>query len=467
MEQQTAIAQQQQIIQNGTSPLEVLGACSVAAGILSFSDQQKASLRACARQEKPALTFFIPASGSGSRMFEFLSQFNTAPDPKNTQQAAQFLSRLSEFALFQKLPKYLQQAYTDGTLQVGVLIGYLLGPEGLNYSKIPKGLIPFHIHDAILLNPFQEHLLQAALLPFAPICFHFTIQQEFEQDFKSAIQQIEAHTAQCYDVSYSTQDTTTDAFVFKQDGSVLKDQNGQAIRRPAGHGTLLKNLEALKATYILVKNIDNVQHFCQSEVGNANWEFLVGLQLQIRSELSIFADQNDFEGLCSWNNSYGLYDSEWLKTREAQSWKEIINRPLRVCGMVKNEGQPGGGPYFVRKDGQITKQIIEKSQLVQLPNANQLLIQSTHFNPVMMVLSPCDLSGRPHDLSLFKDFETCFVVDKHQGGEKVTFVEQPGLWNGAMANWNTLFVELPAVIFSPVKSVMDLLEYAHLPNKGA
>ena len=467
MEEQTIIAQQLQLIQQGTQTVEVLSPCRVGDGILALTEDQKEYFRKLTQDRAPSVTFFIPASGSGSRMFEFLKEFIHYPNTENSQKAARFFSRLSEFALFRKLPQTIRKKYLGGELQLDELIDFLIGPKGLNFGSIPKGLIPFHIQEPIILNPFQEQLLQVAHLPVAHCQYHFTIQQEFEQDFKLAIDQIEALTAHTFAVTYSVQDPSTDAYVFKSDGQLLLDQSGRVVRRPAGHGTLLQNLDVLKSEYILVKNIDNVQHFSQQNTSNLTWEFLLGLQIQMRADLKQFAQSNDFEGLCEWNTRYALFDQQWLMEQEHSAWQELLNRPLRVCGMVKNDGQPGGGPFFVANAGQKSKQIVEKAQLTQLPKASQLLLQSTHFNPVMMVLSPCDLDGQPHQLADFVDRSACFVVDKQQDGESVKFVEQPGLWNGAMAHWNTLFVEVPSTVFSPVKSVLDLLDFAHLANKGA
>ena len=466
MDPQQAIQQQLDVVQNGTAPLNVLAACRAGDGILTFTDEQKEQYRQLAKAQAPAITYFIPASGSGSRMFEFLMEFIQFPNPENSQKAARFFSRLSEFALFRKLPNELKHAYFNGSLQLETLIDHLLGESGLNYGKTPKGLIPFHTHEPFVFNPFQEHIVQASHLPLSACHFHFTIQREFEKDFSLAIQDLEALTLQKYAVSYSTQDSATDAYVFKSDGSLLLDRDGNAVRRPAGHGTLLSNLQALQAPYILVKNIDNVQHYTLQEDSNQNWLFLLGLQLQIRKDLKAFMVHHDFEGLCRWNDTMGLFDPKILTESKELDWHELLNRPLRVCGMVRNDGQPGGGPFFILKDGFKSKQIIEKSQLIHLPNASQLLLQSTHFNPVLMVLSPCDLNGVAHDLQQFQDAAACFVVEKNHEGQQVKFVEQPGLWNGAMANWNTLFVELPSHVFSPVKSVIDLLENAHLANKA-
>lgn len=467
MEEQQSIAKQLKFIQQGTPTLAVMNPCRVGDGILSLTEDQKDQYRQLAHQTAPSVTLFVPASGSGSRMFEFLKEFIHYPNPENAQRAARFYSRLSEFALFRKLPKNIQKNYLDGKLQLEELIDYLLGSEGLNFGNIPKGLIPFHIQEPFILNPFQEQLLQAAQLSVARCQYHFTIQQEFEKDFKEAIDQIAALTSRTFEVTYSVQDPSTDAFVFKTDGQLLKNADGRVVRRPAGHGTLLRNLDVLDSEYILVKNIDNVQHFSQQLTSNITWEVLLGLLMQIRSDLKQFVQSNDFDGLCSWNERFALFDQQWLMQQKDNAWQALLNRPLRVCGMVKNDGQPGGGPFYVSVNGQKSKQIVEKAQLTQLPNASQLLLQSTHFNPVMMVLSPCDLDGKPHSLENFIDPSTYFVVDKQQDGESVKFVEQPGLWNGAMAHWNTLFVEVPSAIFSPVKSVLDLLELAHQANKGA
>ncbi len=466
MDPQVVITQQLSFIQNGSTPFEVLAACRVGDGILAFTEEQKDQFRQLAKAKAPEVTYFVPASGSGSRMFEFLLEFTQFPNPENSQKAARFFSRLPEFALFRKLPTELKRAYFSGTLQLETLIEHLLGETGLNYAKTPKGLIPFHTHEPFVLNPFQEHIIQASNLSLKACNFHFTIQQEFEMDFIQAIHDLEALTLQKYAVNFSTQDSATDAYVFKSDGSLLLASNGQPVRRPAGHGTLLGNLQALQTPYVLVKNIDNVQHFTQQEASNQNWEFLLGLQLQIQADLKAFIADNDFAGLCRWNDIMGLFDPQFLSSLVDHHWHALLNRPLRVCGMVRNDGQPGGGPFFISKNGIKSKQIIEKSQLIHLSNASQLLLQSTHFNPVLMVLSPCDLSGHVHDLQKFRDADTCFVVEKNHKGQKVKFVEQPGLWNGAMANWNTLFVELPSPIFSPVKSVIDLLENAHLTNKA-
>jgi hypothetical protein len=374
LEEQQSIAKQLKFIQQGTPTLAVMSPCRVGDGILSLTEDQKDQYRQLAHQTAPSVTLFVPASGSGSRMFEFLKEFIHYPNLENAQRAARFYSRLSEFALFRKLPKNIQKNYLDGKLQLEELIDYLLGSEGLNFGNIPKGLIPFHIQEPFILNPFQEQLLQAAQLSVARCRYHFTIQQEFEKDFKVAIDQIAALTSRTYEVTYSVQDPSTDAFVFKTDGQLLKNADGRVVRRPAGHGTLLRNLDLLDSEYILVKNIDNVQHFSQQVTSNITWEVLLGLQMQIRSDLKQFVQCNDFDGFCSWNERFALYDQQWLMQQKDNAWQALLNRPLRVCGMVKNDGQPGGGPFYVSVNGQNAETNLNGAYLVK---TNQLVDNHT------------------------------------------------------------------------------------------
>jgi hypothetical protein len=248
---------------------------------------------------------------------------------------------------------------------------------------------------------------------------------------------------------------------------LIQDAAGQPLRRPAGHGALLQNLSAIGAQYLLVRNIDNVQHFTHKQENKELWKYLLGLQIEVRERLRHFAQNKDLHGFLLWNQKWQLIDAAFLCGITTEDWLQLINRPLRVCGMVRNNGQPGGGPFILEFNGKPTKQIIEKMQLSNHPNVGQLLLQSSYFNPVLMVLSPCDLHNQPHDLSQFADPKSYLIVEKQRNGKPVRFIEQPGLWNGGMAHWLTLFVEVPDTTFTPVKTVLDLLDFAHQANKGA
>jgi hypothetical protein len=465
--QDETIQLQQQALQKGAPILPVVRSCRVGDGILSLSEEEQERLRAVAGSSEEAIQFFIPASGSGSRMFAFLHEYLTQPSLELAEKAERFFSRLPEFALYRKLPVSIQNAYQTGALTLSELIHFLLNPDSLNYGQKPKALIPFHIHEPIILNAFQEHLLQNQLLSKGPIAYHFTIQDEFKAAFLEDISSLSALTSGTYDVTFSSQNKDTDAFVFDERLTIVEDENGQPLRRPAGHGTLLQNLAALNAKYILVKNIDNIQHYTQKQASIENWQVLLGLQIEVRSALFRFVETMDIEGFKQWNQRIGLFESDLIESININEWVELLNKPLRVCGMVRNNGQPGGGPFYMEYNGMLTKQIVEKVQLSSHPRASQLLLQSAYFNPVLMVLSPCNLKDEPHDLSLFADPSSYLIVDKNHQGKAVRFVEQPGLWNGAMAHWNTLFVEVPSAAFSPVKTALDLLDFAHHANKGA
>ena len=465
--QEESIQFQQQALQKGAPILPVVRSCRVGDGILSLSEEEQERLRAVAGTFEKPIQFFIPASGSGSRMFAFLEEYLAQPSLELAEKAERFFSRLPEFALFRKLPAPMQNAYQTGALTLAELIHFLLNPAGLNYGQKPKALIPFHIHEPIILNAFQEHLSQNQQITAGSIAYHFTIQDEFKAVFLEDISSLSTLTSSAYDVSFSSQNKDTNAFVFDANLTIVKDENGQPLRRPAGHGTLLQNLAALNAKYVLVKNIDNIQHYTQKQASIENWQVLLGLQIEVRSALLRFVENMDIEGCKQWNQRMGLFESELIDSLDINEWVELLNRPLRVCGMVRNNGQPGGGPFYMEYNGMLTKQIVEKVQLTSHPKASQLLLQSAYFNPVLMVLSPCNLKDEPHDLSQFADPSSYLIVEKNHRGKAVGFIEQPGLWNGAMAYWNTLFVEVPSAAFSPVKTVLDLLDFAHQANKGA
>ena len=465
--QEESIQFQQQALQKGAPILPVVRSCRVGDGILSLSEEEQERLRAVTSSFEEAIQFLIPASGSGSRMFAFLEEYLAQPSLEFAEKAERFFSRLPEFALYRKLPAPMQNAYQTGALTLAELIHFLLNPAGLNYGQKPKALIPFHIHEPIILNAFQEHLSQNQQITAGSIAYHFTIQDEFKAVFLEDISSLSTLTSSAYDVSFSSQNKDTNAFIFDANLTIVTDENGQPLRRPAGHGTLLQNLAALNAKYILVKNIDNIQHYTQKQASIENWQVLLGLQIEVRSALLRFVENMDIEGCKQWNQRMGLFESELIDSLDINEWVELLNRPLRVCGMVRNNGQPGGGPFYMEYNGMLTKQIVEKVQLTSHPKASQLLLQSAYFNPVLMVLSPCNLKDEPHDLSQFADPSSYLIVEKIHQGKAIGFIEQPGLWNGAMAHWNTLFVEVPSEAFSPVKTVLDLLDFAHQANKGA
>jgi hypothetical protein len=434
----------------------------VGEGIFRPSVQQKEQFVVRFITEAKQLTFFIPASGAGSRMFQFLYEFLEAPNDENRAQAERFINSIEDFAFFKSLPLTLRQSIIKDEVEIEALVSYLLSKEGLNFSVLPKGLVPFHIADPFVLNPFQEHLLQGAKLEVEETKFHFTIQSNYNDQIKKSISFAEGMFGQNFHISFSEQYKETDSYAFLEDQSILLDSKGEAVTRPAGHGALLENLNALNEELIFVKNIDNVQHFSKSAMSVEAWQMLGGIILEFRKQAKKLYAEPDEARLKELNETFQVFsDLDLTDQLSSDEIRNMLNRPIRVCGMVKNEGQPGGGPFWVRDKGRISKQIVEKAQISSTGEQFRLMVQSTHFNPVIMALCPISMEDEKFDLNDFKDPSKYFIVNKTQQGKKIKYMELPGLWNGSMANWNTIFVELPSSVFSPVKTVLDLLGDQH------
>jgi len=441
--------------------LHLVAPCKLGEGILRLTDTQKSSYENRFENWRGCVTYFVPASGSGSRMFQFLYEFLTDPTEENRAQVERFLNSIEDFAFFRKIPQAIQQEIQQGAWSLEDTVAYLLSEHGLNFGGLPKGLIPFHVTEPFILNPFQEQVLQLSQLKQVQSQFHFTVQREFESTIKQEIQHLSGMTGQAYEVTCSTQDPATNSIAFTLDQEMAFEDD-RPITRPAGHGALLSNLNAMHDELIVIKNIDNLQHYKKSAKSARVIARLSGILLEVKEELVALYEHPNLEQLHVFNNKYQLYAASQLeRCTDEHTIRELLNRPVRVCGMVKNIGQPGGGPFWVEEDGIVTKQIVEKAQIGKGKDQSRLMVQSTHFNPVLIVLSPFDIAGQKFDLMKFADPSKYFIVEKDQGGQRIRFIEQPGLWNGGMANWNTLFVEIPSSVFSPVKTVLDLLDDAH------
>ena len=225
---------------------------------------------------------------------------------------------------------------------------------------------------------------------------------------------------------------------------------------------MLNNLNKIDGDLIFIKNIDNIQHLSKSKNTVEVWKLLGGLLIDFRKEAKKVFNDPSVETLKVLNDRYQLFDPKSIKELNIEEIRELLNRPIRVCGMVRNEGQPGGGPFWVSDNGKISKQIVEKAQITMRGEQYRLMVQSTYFNPVMIVAFTKDLYGNKFDLNNFKDDSKFFVVKKKYKGQDIRFIELPGLWNGSMAHWNSLFIEIPSATFSPVKTILDLLEDEHL-----
>jgi len=471
-------------------------------GIICLEEQEKIRIITYFEQAIEALDVvkFVPASGAASRMFKHLFEFREKfkggaageelfNKDKSFNSPWYLFTHLSEIAFYNELSSKLQlNGFNIGELlekqEFNIVTDYIMNPSGLDYSNLPKGLIRFHDYPEGSRTAAEEHMVEAALYASNSkkiARLHFTISPEHKSRFENLFNEVrafyETRLNVKFDISFSVQKPSTDTIAVDEDNKPFRTQDGNLLFRPAGHGALLQNLNDIDAGIIFVKNIDNIVPDRLKEQTVLNKKLIGGYLLWIRQHIFNFlrnADaQNctheDLENMIAFAESHlslNLPQSLHDQTHELKAnWLfNRLNRPVRVCGMVKNEGEPGGGPYWVKnKRGEISLQIVESSQ-VNLKDARQCEIfrSATHFNPVDLVCSTIDFKGNKFDLSRYVDQDTGFISIKSSGGRNLKALELPGLWNGAMAEWITVFMEVPIITFNPVKTVNDLLRKEHL-----
>ena len=444
---------QREKLVKGLPDIQLVKFCTVGDGIIQLDEIPKII------SHDELITWFIPASGSGSRMFQFLFDYLEDNDLRK-KEIQQFISSINSFAFYQNIDCQIKKSFEEKNLSIRDLILYILLENGMNFSKIPKGLVPFHLQKDTFSNPFQESIIQGLKLPFDKINFHFTIQKEFENDIQQSLNEVSLTNFP--KIEFSEQYKDTDSIAFDEAFNPVTFSENQLLKRPSGHGALLTNLNRVDSDYVLIRNIDNIQHSSKSQYSLDVWSNLLALSKQIKMELHEVWNNPTKELLIDVNNKYQLFDSDLIDSITASSEiGALINRPFRICGMVKNSGQPGGGPFWVERGGKLSKQIVEKAQISEDLMQQSILKNSSHFNPVMIVASVKDFEGRKYDLTQFVDDQTYFIVTKNHQGKFIQYLENPGLWNGSMADWNSVFVEIPSEVFSPVKTVLDLLDSRH------
>ena len=404
---------------------------------------------------------FVPASGAATRMFKEL--FEYVNDDKRTAGIDKLIVNLEKFAFFPELAKYLQPQIDDKDVVRNIII------DGLEYGAKPKGLVTFHAYKEGARKPVEEHLVEAALYASSngEANIHFTVSPEHQAGFEALLNERQSHYEQMfgvkYNVSFSIQSPATDTIAVNPDNTPFRTDDGKLLFRPAGHGALITNLDKLDADIIFVKNIDNVTTDERKPDTVTYKKVLAGelLRLQGRSFELLRALERGEDVVAE--AAAFITNDLCCKLPENASRELIVatlDRPIRVCGMVKNEGEPGGGPFWVRDDeGREQLQIAESSQIAK--EDMHLMKEATHFNPVDLVCGVKRYDGTKYDLTKYTDPKTGFISSKSAGGRELRAQELPGLWNGAMANWNTIFVEVPISTFSPVKVVQDLLRPEH------
>lgn len=473
--------------------LKLSGAASIAnGGIKSPTDEERdyflsqwdSYLSSGAKVVK-----FVPASGAASRMFKNLFEFLDGPsDVPDTDFIKKFFDKIHSFAFFNDLDeackknegKGIDTLVSEGAYKK--VIDNLLNDKGLSYGKLPKGLLKFHSYDDSSRTPAEEHLVEGALYTKSEtgkVNIHFTVSHEHKALFEKLVEDAAPVYGKAYgvdyEISFSEQKPSTDTVAATPDNEPFRTSDGKILFRPGGHGALIANLNDIDADVIFIKNIDNVVPDRLKGDTVTYKKLIAGVLVDAQRKVSEYLTLLDSgmyshkqleeiihflheEFSCRNPQLKHLEDSELVIYLRSK-----LNRPIRVCGMVKNVGEPGGGPFIAyNPDGTTSPQILESSQ-IDKSNEDyvKMFNDGTHFNPVDLVCSVKNYKGEKFDLPKYVDPATGFISSKSKDGKELKALELPGLWNGAMSDWNTIFVEVPLSTFNPVKTVNDLLREQH------
>jgi hypothetical protein len=440
------------------------------------------------------LVKFVPASGAATRMFKHLYEFRELPDKGKAaddtdfNSAGHFFLNLGKLAFYDDLKKIMSHAGFNieeclRKKDYNTILDYILTEKGLNYGYLPKGLIKFHHYGTFSRTATGEHLVEGAHYcadRAKHVKVHLTVSPEHLSDFRNLIAYVQPYYESMFGVSYeinfSVQKPSTDTIAVDMNNEPFREKDGSLLFRPGGHGALIENLNDLDFDVVFIKNIDNVVPDRLKAETYRYKKLLGGLLIMLQGKsfsllkaldkkppaVDVIMEATQF---CEQqvNISFPSDFSRWEESKKVKFLQNILNHPIRVCGMVKNEGEPGGGPFWVKnKQGEISLQIVESSQIdLKNPEQKKIFGASTHFNPVDLVCSLKNYKGEKFDLHQYIDQNTGFISVKSKDGRQLKAMELPGLWNGAMANWITIFVEVPIITFNPVKTVNDLFREQH------
>ena len=485
------IAEQLACFEKGFPFLQLDGAASIEKGILAPAENElNTYLQAwdTYKQSDKNIVKFVPASGAASRMFKNLFEFLGADyEIPTTDFEKKFFNNIQDFAFYTDLNAACEKNNGKGIEALvnesnyKPVVANLLEEAGLNYGALPKGLLKFHKYDNGARTPLEEHLVEGALYAAGTtgkVNVHFTVSTEHRDLFKALVEEKVSEYAQKYNIEYSVsfseQKPSTDTIAADMENKPFRD-NGKLLFRPGGHGALIENLNDLDADIVFIKNIDNVVPDRLKDETVTYKKLIAGVLVTLQKQAFEYLELLDS----------GKYSHEQLEEiirfvqqdlccrktdiKELEDAELVIylrnklNRPMRVCGMVKNVGEPGGGPFLAyNPDGTISLQILESSQIDMKDEEKKAMFEKgTHFNPVDLVCAVRDYKGNKFDLVKYVDKATGFISYKSKSGKELKALELPGLWNGAMSNWNTVFVEVPLGTFNPVKTVNDLLRDQH------
>ena len=468
--------------------LNVIKAATIGDGIVRIAEAELPAYihRFDEAAHQRDLVKFVPASGAATRMFKSLF---AALDGKSDKATDEVFARLTDFAFYDDLKasmaakgQDLDKAVAENDRQT--VLRFLLTDEGLEYGSLPKGLLKFHRYADGPRTPVEEHLVEGAAYANSDglVKIHFTVSPEHRERFETLIANqkadYEAWLGVTFEVAFSEQKKSTDTISVNTDNSPFRNADNSLLFRPAGHGALIENLNDIDADIVFIKNIDNVVPDEIKEQTVTYKKVLAAVLLDAQQQIA------RLQGLLEGDDVSDGYLAEadelfhrtlftlppdgfesLSKPEKLAYFRAKLDRPVRACGMVKNVGEPGGGPFWARNpDGSVSLQVVESAQ-IDLTNPEQKAIfdEATHFNPVDLVCGLKDRHGRKYDLPMYRDPLTGFITAKSKDGKDLKAQELPGLWNGAMADWNTIFVEVPLITFNPVKTVNDLLRKEHQP----
>ena len=484
------VAEQLRTFKTGFPFLKLQQAATVEKGVLAPTEQERDEYLKrwdsyCAAGN--AILKFVPASGAASRMFKDLFSFLSADyDVPTTDFEKKFFEHIEKFAFYGDLndmcvknsKSTIKELVEKGDYKNVVF--NLLDFTGLNYGSLPKGLLKFHTYDDATRTSAEEHFVEGALYAGTNgiVRLHFTVSPNHKALFEELVAQRKAYYEELfkvkYEISFSEQKQSTDTIAVNADNTPFRE-NGTLVFRPGGHGALIENLNDIDADVIFIKNIDNVVPDRLKPDTVTYKKLLAGILVDTQKKVFEYLNlidsgkytheqveemirflQQDLQ--CRNNDIKHMEDCElvlYLRNK--------FNRPMRVCGMVKNVGEPGGGPFLAyNSDGTVSLQILESSQIdMANADAKAMFENGTHFNPVDLVCAVKNYKGEKFDLPKYVDKNTGFISHKSKNGRELKAMELPGLWNGAMSDWNTIFVEVPLVTFNPVKTVNDLLRDVH------
>lgn len=446
--------------------------CTLGDGIEQLSQAEHASLIEAHRRaaDRGRWTKFVPASGAASRMFAL----KTEEEQRKFSDAFDQLA----FSVNARNAASARGLVLEGLRKSGKIQEFanaVVSSEGLGYGSRPKGLLEFHFYPNQIRTAFEEQLHEAVACLGSgdgKIDCHFTVSADNLEEFERVARDfLESQGNAASEIHFSVQQPSTDTVALGEDGQLLRDDAGHPVTRPGGHGALLRNLSQLNGDLVFVKNIDNIAHETGRDVSHT-WiqilgGYLVRLEEAVHGHLKSLSTGEQAAVLAAAAFVEQTFPNSNLPPQDdlpalQSALEQGLRRPLRVCGMVKNDGEPGGGPFWIhQRDGSKTAQIVESAEVSSDEQQQAILRQATHFNPVFMALALRDESGEAYDLSEFVDEDRAIITRKMTHGQTATVLERPGLWNGSMARWNTIFIEVPSEVFSPVKTVLDLLRPEH------